>query len=556
MFTEHPDPEVMGLHYDKGHTVTERAHRWNDISRVALLSWEKEGEETTYRVLHDDGVSNVHVTPWKTEPPKKLDPAHQLPFLLDQPPQRALALFAGAGRDMIRLHQAAPGPFDVTGVELNGLVPELASSGGDPFHLRAFYALPDVHLVIAEGRSFLDRDRGTYDLLFAGTNGAQTAVRTGHVRKFLDTLEAVEASLDHLSPGGLVLYHNQPYATKLEILKRLLPARGGPPLAETLICLSQKPNPNPNRADTLLLKPSGFSAGEVERITAAAKARGLFVHYAPGVASNTSLTARITGPPDPDVRIPTDDRPYERALSLEGFTLFPAAARFESDSYSLDWIKIFTLVLFLTVSAVTVAVLWARPRGGRYLPAWSAAWFLGTGVCYMLTEIGLMAKLELFLGSPLLATSVVLASFLLANAAGSAWVGRRRAQGAAVSPALAALAAMATALLTLLVVDGVLVHQLGLALPLKAVVAVLVTAPLATVLGMFYPLGVGMLGDRGLDELVPMTFGLATISAVVGSTSALVAMIDVGARNIVLAAAVGYALVAVVSFGVGRVARH
>ena len=43
--------------------------------------------------------------------------------------------------------------------------------------------------------------------------------------------------------------------------------------------------------------------------------------------------------------------------------------------------------------------------------------------------IGLMAKLELFLGNPLFAISVVLASFLLFNGAGSAWVGRREARG-------------------------------------------------------------------------------------------------------------------------------
>ncbi len=69
------------------------------------------------------------------------------------------------------------------------------------------------------------------------------------------------------------------------------------------------------------------------------------------------------------------------------------------------------------------------PGCGVGLPLPLTAWFLGSGVAYMLAQIGLMAKLELFMGKPLYSISVVLAAFLLANGLGSAFVERREKQG-------------------------------------------------------------------------------------------------------------------------------
>ena len=67
----------------------------------------------------------------------------------------------------------AQGRADITGVELNPAVVDLYR---DPLlagmNLRAFHARPNIHLVVREGRDFLDNDRGRYDLLFVATNGA------------------------------------------------------------------------------------------------------------------------------------------------------------------------------------------------------------------------------------------------------------------------------------------------------------------------------------------------------------------------------------------------
>ena len=549
VFTERPDPGVMGTRYADGREVAELRHRWNSVSRVALLRFiEPEDDRRSWRLIHDDGISNVIVRPYlprKIESPGRPRTTHDLPFQLDQPPKSALVMFAGAGHDMLRLYERARGDLRVTGVELNGLVKSLVSRGDyDEFDLAAFYERPNVDLVIDEGRAFLNRASERWDLVFVASNGAQHASRTGHSRKFLDTTEAMETYLDRLEPGGLIVFNQQPIRFKLEIWHRLLDARpDSAPFEDCVVVLGRSTTAN-DHTDTLLVKPDGFSASEVDAIRRTLEGRRTRVRYAPGQAGASHYAQIARRPASPEAFVPVDDRPYERRLEWRGLDVVPSAAHFRSTTYSLDWIKAFSLVFFTGLSALVVLLFYARARGGERLPLWLAGYFGLTGLCYMQAQIGLMAKLELFLGRPLYSIAVVLAAFLLANGAGSAWVQRRQDAGrrpGLVGPAVAAAAAVP---LTLMIVDVLVSHLLGLPTWLKVPLALASAAPLAFVLGMFYPLGVSLAVDRGLGRLVPMTFGLATLSSVVGSTWAMVAVINLGFRLVVLQALAGYLLLA------------
>ena len=169
-----------------------------------------------------------------------------------------------------------------------------------------------------------------------------------------------------------------------------------------------------------------------------------------------------------------------------------------------------------------------------------------TGVAYMFVQIGLMDKLELFMGNPLYSIATVVAAYLMANGLGSAWVGRRTLAGRPVSPLVPAAGAALAVPLTLLVVDQGLLHLLGLPTAVKAPLAVIALLPLGFCLGMFYPVGVSMTERRGLRQLVPKTFGLATLSSMLGATWAIVAVIDQGFRAVILQAAVMYMVLAAV----------
>jgi len=537
VFTARPDPTILaGRHGREAVKVEQLRHRWNEISRVALVRAERADGGGRSWIVHDDGISNSRVMSYKPDLVDGVpDTSRQqgLPFLLDEAPRTALVMFAGAGQDMVQLDRYSGGTMEITGVEIQPLVVTMSKGTfGNRFKLGDFFDLPHIRMHLDEGRSFLDRHPQKYDLIFVASNGSQHASRTGHSRKFLDTKEAMAAYLDRLAPGGSILFNVQNVDHKFTIFKQLLEERGHAPFAEAAIILGRTKKEKRRFFDTLILKPSGFSAGEVERISGArsdTSGRKRWVKYAPGLERSLPRAVELaTSPPDPGARVPVDDRPFEATIDFTSFDWNPTSAMWKPIEYRLDWVKSFTLVFFGALAFLIVLALQARSRGGRRLPVALTAWFLGSGVAYMLAQVGLMAKLELFMGLPIYSIAVVLAGFLVANGAGSAWVGARRAAGRSPRPVLLAAAAAALVFVTPEAVDALNRHAIHLPTLVKVVPALFVVAPLAFVLGTFYPVGVGLALDRELEPLVPMTFGLATISSVAGSTYAMVVVINIG----------------------------
>jgi hypothetical protein len=133
-------------------------------------------------------------------------------------------------------------------------------------NLRAFYARPNMHLVVREGRDFLNNDRGRYDLLFVATNGSINAGRTGHTRKYLDTYEAMASYLDHLAPGpgSMMVFVNQPVLHKAESLRLLFAERGLGDFGKAVFAFGA---PDTRGQDSMVVKPGGLTQDEIAAIT-------------------------------------------------------------------------------------------------------------------------------------------------------------------------------------------------------------------------------------------------------------------------------------------------
>jgi hypothetical protein len=324
------------------------------------------------------------------------------------------------------------------------------------------------------------------------------------------------------------------------MFRRLFRARGLKDLKNKMIVLK-------SRKISLLVKPSGFSKNEVSRIREHwAKNRKNKVKYAPGDSREKRKRWLKS---KPKVFVPNDDKPYLEPIDIGGFELFPNKKQLKDSKYALSWIKVFTFLFFGTCTILAILGGQIRRRGGRRIPLALAAYFLVTGVSYMVTQIGLMAKLELFMGQPIYAISVVLASYLLANAGGAALVHRLDRAGRRPPIWLAALAAALCLLVTLFVVELYVTQLLWLPMWAKAPLGMLSCAPLAVILGMFYPLGVMTLVDRRQNQLVPFSFSLAALSSMLGGIWAMGAVINLGFSAVVLHAEIGYVAIALVSGG-------
>jgi hypothetical protein len=178
-------------------------------------------------------------------------------------------------------------------------------------------------------------------------------------------------------------------------------------------------------------------------------------------------------------------------------------------------------------------------------------YFFVSGVSYMCVEIGLIAKTELFLGSPLYAVAVVLAMFLSSNGLGAYVQHRQRVFRSPATLVLPTVAAIAWGILATHLCNA---RLLSLPLPLKILCVALGVVPAGMFLGMYYPFGVKRVVEGGRSAAVPATYAMATLSSVWGSSWAMTAITNLGFSALILIGAAGYALTGVLCLVARRLA--
>jgi hypothetical protein len=544
VLAEHPDVARLSRYVLSGYApkdMHEMRVRWNDLARTSLVRADGPDGQA-WGIVQDDGISNVKTARWDaTAKPEDILPRslhHTLPFVMGHAPKRILVLFAGVGRDMVELDGMAQGRADITGVELNRDVVDLV---WDPLladtNLRAFFARPNMRLLVREGRDFLNHDRGRYDLVFVATNGSTSAGRTGHTRKYLDTYEAMASYLDHLSsgPDAMMVFVNQPVLHKAESLRRLFAERGLGDFGQAVFAFGA---PETRGQDSMVVKPGGLTSDEIAALESkvASWAHPRRILYSPSGAAEShfadAVLGRTAGP------LVTDDRPFVHEVSWRDFELLPAKARFTDQLYASSWIKVFTILLFGAISFSVITLLGLRRRERRVPWPW-VLYFFVAGISYMAVEIGLIAKAELFLGSPLYAVAVILALFLASNGLGAYLQDRLRLFR---GPAMLVLPTVAAIVWGVLATHLCNAHLLSLPLPLKILCVALAVVPAGTFLGVFYPFGVERVVESGRRAAVPATYALATLSSVWGVSWAMTAITNLGFSVVILIGAAGYAL--------------
>jgi spermidine synthase len=540
VITTMDDSIEYGESFDWKYEVNEIAHGWNEHSRVALLAQRRAGRPVpSFKIVHDNSRSNVHVFPYVPRKvgrkPSRLE-ALEVPVILQRPVNNALVVFAGCGAEMIRLNELLGGAARITGLELNPLVRELAvdTEELEAYRLQEFYDLPHIDLVIEEGRRFLSRTSEKYDLIFVGSNAATGVWLTGHSRKYLDTVEAFQLYLNHLTDHGLIVFDHQPVERRIETMKLAFSQSGIPDFEERVVILDSIVSD-----DDMVVSPAGFSDVEIRRLTVAARQEPQRVRYAPRRTSNHEYyRAYIEGPVSTE-RTMTDDRPFLAGLSWENYRLYPAAEAVQVRREYLSWIKISTLLILGVISLTFIAV--AALRRSADLPPSVLVYLLVTGFCFMLIEIAMIAKLELFLQKPIVSMATVLSTFLLTSGIGSYLFSRIKRR---IRISLLALVVAGLAGASVYVLDYLNAGLLGLPLGAKLVIALVVMAPVGVCLGLFYPYAVSCLVANERPRAVAITYGISTLSSVIGATYAMTMMLDMGFSSLLWQASIGYVALA------------
>ena len=497
---------------------------------------------------------------WWDETPGAGDLLDWLPTALPYAagaPAEVLVVGAGGGLEVANALQHGAGR--VTAVELSADLVHLARAT----HVAADSgAAARVRWVVGDARGYLERTSARFDLITIGPGGAPGAAAGGvHAldQNFLHTVDAYTAYLGRLSDEGVLAVTRWLTVPPREPVRVILTAaaalrRGRPAALGRGLVVARSWG-----TATVLAKPAGFDDAEISALRRWATARGFDLDWYPGgtgpgatfhVLDQPTLfeaaRAAVTSPAAAaafaaaypfDVAPVDDRRPYpQHFLRPTALGAFLAAGRGSWLPFA-EWGYV-ALLATLAQSLVLGGLLLLLPlvRRGRAPPSRLViAYFACLGLGYLAAEIAVIQQLELLLGHPVYAVAAALAAFLVCSGAGAWWSDRLNA--ARSRPvAVTTVVLLGIGAVSLLAVVQALQ---GAPLAVRVAVAAVVLAPLATLMGMPFPLGLRAL-KSGEPAPVAWVWAANGFASVVAAPLAALVALEAGSPVLLLGAAACY----------------
>lgn len=532
----------LDLWLGRAKATTERS-TWDPFARTDVVYKPDDPQE---RLVFLDGAAGSSLPHYPTDGNEETRRRTELGFfpyrLFD--PKRVLVIGSGGGLGV--LHALLAGVDDVTAVEVSpGAVDAVRADGVYDGYL---YDRDEVRVVVDEGRSFLRRDEGRYDLIDLSLVVSLATAQSGYAltENYLFTVEAFDDALAHLSDDGLIAVrlYDDPTLTRAFLTAATTMRRHEPTDAAAVNHLAVLFNPSeatqgsPAFYPVLLISKQPFTNDSAQQLVDKADTANYTVIFAPfvkedgpfgkvarGEVSLTGIRGELSG----GVFTPaTDARPF--FFEMTGHLPRPLAEA---------WIAVAAVVLGLGAAFA----LTRRSTGQPLLPdtatAGGLAYFAILGIGFMTVELVLLARLTLVLGHPVVALATVLAGLLLAGGAGSFASHRLRVEARPWTIAAAATVVAALSLLLIPVTNHVPHAILTLPTPARIAVVLIVLAPLGAAMGTLLPSGLRLYPG---DATSP--WAINGVGSVVGSVLATTLALKFGYPSAALAGAILYAALA------------
>jgi predicted membrane-bound spermidine synthase len=543
---------LLDVKYAKGQKLENEIFvKWNSFSRVAVAPERLSGAP----MIFIDADASTGIAGFDFERLSERDrrdllgQGPGLPYVL-RPAARTLIIGPGGGWDVARA--LASGSRDVTGVEINPIIATTIMRERFPHLARAIYQRPDTHIVVEDGRSFVRRDRSQFGVIQATLVDTWASTAAGAFALSENNLYTTEAFLDYfrrLTDDGILAFTRWGFEPPRESLRLLSLA------IEALARLGER---EPWRhvlvaregtvagwgaRDTVIFSRHPFSSHDIARAREAMSAGGMEAVYVPGDAHDKNEFAGLLYAADPreyqrayrfDITPVTDNRPFFfYTVQPRDIRAFLTRESRDSADYKINravpllfallGVSLFATVVILALPPLILGARLPRHRGITTF----LLYFLFIGAGYILVEIALIQKFVLFLGHPTYALTVVIFSMLVSSGWGSFYSRRFLSHGdyrrlIQVLGLIALLIAALAVAVTLLLGAAV-----GLPLPLKVLITVLLIAPAGFVMGMPFPTGLRRLEEWHAPAL-RWAWSLNAASSVLGSVTALVCAIYLG----------------------------
>ncbi|QGY00212.1 hypothetical protein EI983_18855 [Roseovarius faecimaris] len=541
------DPNYLVRDYKHETAPSERWVGWNSFTRVAAIEETgKPGAGAVLSLANGDGMAFLMADRREGAGPRTHPPV--IPALIAGVPETALIVFAGAGADMMSLIDH--GSRSVTGIELNARLVEAALALPD-YGLAGFMAQDAAKLLIAEARSFLERDETLYDMVMVSWSGA-TAIyhfgALGGTTQYVFTYEGLSALLDRVAENGTAVILQVNKFDMLHGLRRYMAERGLPGPDRAAIVLYKDGTNNQWDAswddNPLLIRLDGWTDTEISEVSERASAYGFEIAYAPGRETPEAYRAyaEILQADDPDAAVRAaaerttkrlgvlpDNRPFildhfdpTRYLSRDFWQLRTTGVVAYEDTFHLMRV-VYTLAVALLAFVLALAPLALRrkkPASRRRSSVWFI-YFVALGAGFMFVEIGLIQSTSLLYGNPGLTIAIVLGLVILSTGLGSLCSNWCFDKGLTIrrSVVLVCLYAIAAAVLGPLAVDSVM----GADLAVKLAVTAILIVPGGLAMGQLFPQGLALAGAEDAS-LVPWAWAInGAMSAAAAGIAPLIA---------------------------------
>ncbi len=453
-----------------------------------------------------------------------------------------LVIGVGGGRDI--LSALVFGQKSVTGVEVNTEILKIANDifGDFTGHLDR---IPNVRIVNDEARAFLSRASETYDILQISLIDTWAATAAGAYvlsENALYTMESWKLFLDRLKPDGILSVTRWYLKDRPAEIYRLvalaaasLRSRGITKPADHLL-LARSPFRYRGLEllrgmGTLLVSPTPFSPADRQKLGEVGERMLYETVLGSSTISDPNFAAILEAPDldafgrafPMDITPPTDERPFF-------FNFLPLRDFFDPEKWG-SGLHSFNLAAVALLVGILVAVtvltllcillpLWISPfRPPAGLTVLPTVYFAGIGLGYLLVEIAVMQKFNLFLGHPVYSLTVCLFTLLLASGLGSQLSERLFLQESEQPPRVF-LWLLGILALTGLVLPPVLSSFQSAETPVRIVIAGSMLFPMGLFMGMPFPVGLGRV-NTFLPGFLPWFWGINGAASICASVLAI-----------------------------------
>jgi hypothetical protein len=556
--------------------------KWNAISRVEV---DKAGPAKNIVIDADASTFLMGVDPANWPEEDKHAQLSQAPGVVNAlRPKGAYAIIGpGGGVDVLRA--VGSGSPSVTGIEINPIIANDIMRGRYADYSHHLYSLPQVHMNVSDGRSFIRSSPDRYDVIqmtLVDTWASTAAGAFALSENSLYTVEAFKQYFAHMTPDGMIAITRWEFKQPREALRvvsnsiQALHEIGVADPSHNVIVVSQGALNTDGIPVLVLAKKSAFTPQEERTVLEHLESHPpLTLIYSP---SDRTRPAGVH-PVDPNLRW----NPYTALLVSNDpvgfahkylynvspvyddapffFFTMKLGQIFATEDRGIDWkvnLGVAVLLMLLALSALAVLAFLILPLA-LYAPAKSEnlvrlLYFVAVGLGYILVEIALIQRFVLFLGHPTYALTVVIFLMLLSSGAGS-FLSRRLLPNPQRVWTVAVVIAAAVGVYVL-VLPKILVGLVGLAFIAKLLISGALIIPLGLLMGMPFPTGLRALsqeaeayaaeeyGPAPASGSIEWAWAMNAASSVLGSVLAMVVAIQWGLSVTLTAGAVAYVIAA------------